>query len=175
MSSYPDTCPECGAELIKPRGPEDSPVLVVGEFPGKEEINRHKPFVGQAGEILRTELGRLGIDLYQCRVGNLWLHACNDNRSCLAFGAGKIVEEANGKKLILLLGSDCAKYFVGKDVMGISGLTVTSDLLAVPRIIAAPNPAIVLHKGCGEFRLALERFKKLMEGIDETQNECERS
>lgn len=42
--------------MCGPRGPEDSPFVIVGEAPGKHEIKEGKPFVGPSGEILNFAL-----------------------------------------------------------------------------------------------------------------------
>ncbi len=51
MSSNP-AGRECG-----PKGPVDSPFVIVGEAPGKDEIINGIPFVGPSGEVLNYALG----------------------------------------------------------------------------------------------------------------------
>ena len=42
-------------------GAQDSPWMIVGEAPGAEEDARGEPFVGQAGRLLESMLGSLGL------------------------------------------------------------------------------------------------------------------
>ena len=166
-----NNCPYCELRLVKPRGPNISPILVIGEFPGYKETMEGRPFVGEAGEVLQEEFGRLGMDLNSVLITNMWLHEENKDKDCRDYSFKACIEEAIGRKAIFLVGSDCAKYFTGKLVMSVSGLFVESPLLNAKIIICAPNPAICLQKGAtvGEFRLALKRFYKtcVKEGIYE--------
>jgi uracil-DNA glycosylase family 4 len=162
-----DRCPFCKAKLVRPSGPKESPVLILGEFPGWKELVEGFPFVGEAGNVLRKELAREGLDLKQFRLSNLWLHTENkDNEECRNWNFEQAIKEAAEKKVVFLLGSDCANFFIGKGVMEISGLEVVSPLLSsVETIICSPNPAMVLRDGSkvGEVRLAIHRFAKILE------------
>lgn len=40
-----------------PKGPEDSPFVIVGEAPGKEELIEGVPFIGPSGQVLNDALG----------------------------------------------------------------------------------------------------------------------
>ena len=42
--------------LVPPRGPEDSPLVIIGEAPGSQEMKERKPFVGPSGEVLKAAL-----------------------------------------------------------------------------------------------------------------------
>lgn len=161
-----DLCTVCENMLVEPSGPSESPILIAGEFPGYQEVMEGKPFVGKAGEVLKSEAKRLGFPLKACRITNLWLHTQPDKEDDWYAGCEKesmdaFYREARGRQAILLLGSECANKLVGKPVMQIAGLRVESPYLGAPIIICAPNPAVCLQegKGVGEFRLALKRFR----------------
>jgi uracil-DNA glycosylase family 4 len=164
-------CPVCKREdCVPPTGMKSSPILLIGEFPGKDEIKYGKPFCGATGGVLRAELAYLGIDIKRLRICNLWLHEPSKNKAldekCLAYSAGKVIEEAKGKKAILLIGSDTVKYFTGYSVKKVSGLCITSSYLSAPIIMAMPNPAEVFKGGgMGEVRLSLEKFAKKVEEL----------
>lgn len=52
-------CEHCAfpwGKLVGSRGPEDSPLAIVGEGPGKNEILENKPFVGPSGDVLKAAL-----------------------------------------------------------------------------------------------------------------------
>lgn len=153
------TCPVCHTEdVVFPSGSPKSPVLIIGEMPGREEIRFSKPFVGATGELFKKELLHLGVDLKQFRVTNLWLHEPNGNDECLKYSATKAITEAKGKQAILLVGSDAVSYFTDHKVMDVTGLRVKSSLLSAPIIMACINPAEVFHGAIGELRLSLKKF-----------------
>ena len=68
-------CPICSNLLVLPVGLKDASILLVGEYPGVEEVKSGFCWVGRGGEVLRSELARVGIQYEQCRATNLWLHA----------------------------------------------------------------------------------------------------
>ena len=147
----------CGKLAVPPRGNEKAEILIVGEFPGVEEIKQGRPFVGPSGKILRSELARVEINLSDCRVTNVALHQFPDD-PCYQFGLEQVINEAKGRRAIFLLGSECSRIFLEKSVLQVSGLVVKSKYLAAPLIMAAPNPAIVISGTLGELRLAIEKF-----------------
>jgi len=152
------TCPICGDEDCVPiAGNKDSKVAIIAEFPGREEIIKGRPMVGNMGDLLRFELGKLGVDLKRLRVGNLWHHYKNGNEQCLQYGAQQIINDSIGREVILPLGSDTVKYFTGMNVSDVSSLIVESDYFSCT-LFASVNPAIAFHQGIGEVRLALEKF-----------------
>jgi uracil-DNA glycosylase family 4 len=169
ITSY--DCPVCKRDDCVPAaGLRDSPILLVSEFPGVDEVKYGKPLCGASGGVLKAELAYLGVDMKRLRICNLWLHepskdkALNDK--CLAYSAGKVIEEAKGKKAILLIGSDTVKYFTGYSVSKVAGLHVTSSYLSAPIIMTMPNPAEVFHgAGIGEVRLSLQKFAKEIEDL----------
>jgi len=164
-------CPVCKREDCVPAaGLRDSPILLVAEFPGTEEIKYGKPLCGATGGVLKAELAYLGIDIKRLRVCNLWLHPPSKDKAldekCLSYSAGKVIEEAKGRKAILLIGSDTVKYFTGMSVSKVSGLHVSSAYLSAPIIMAMPNPAEVFHgAGIGEVRLSIQKFAKKVEDL----------
>lgn len=163
-------CPVCKRDDCVPAaGSFSSPILLIAEFPGSEEMKYGKPLVGAAGSVLRAELAYLGIDIKRLRICNLWLHPPSKNNvldeKCLAYSASKVIEEAKNKKAILLIGSDTVKYFTGYSVSQVAGLEVKSQYLSAPIIIAMPNPAEVFHGSLGEVRLSIQKFAKKIEGL----------
>lgn len=166
MSSIGDQmneCPICGHNLVIPTGPRDAKVLLIGERPGWEEIAASKPFVGATGDILRSELGRLEVDLWMLRLTNLWLHAPPSDEEqyekCLQFCLQQALVEIKGKKAILLIGSDTVSLFCDEKVSDVCGLVVKSNYIdRKVLVMACVNPAIAFHRAPGEMRLALKKF-----------------
>lgn len=152
------SCPYCGATLLHASGSPHAEILIIGEFPGKDEIDIGKPFVGATGRVLRTELAVAGIDMIMCRVTNLWLHENNKKEDCFYFGFNQAVEESRGRRAILLVGSETVQAFCDLPVSSVCGLEVDSMMLSAELVMAVVNPAIVFHTGNGELRLALKKF-----------------
>lgn len=166
MTDNPFVCPICGNDkCVPPSGNVRSPVLVIAEFPGRDEVIKGKPMVGRTGEVLKTELGLLGVDFNRLRLCNLWQHIPNGNDDCLKHGFEIVIKEAKGKQAILLLGSETVKAFCNENVSKVCGLTVKSDYLSAPIIMACVNPAVAYHISHGEVRLALKKFAQRIEGI----------
>ena len=160
-------CPVCGVnDCVPPHNPSKSRVLIVGEFPGKEEKIRGVPLIGRTGTILRNELAYMGWDLSGFGTCNLWQHEPNKNEECLQHGKSVVIKEAKKKKVVLLVGSDVAKMFLTKTVSEVNGLNVKEFLkfpFSAPVVMAMYNPAIVFHSVHGEIRLALEKFIQQVE------------
>jgi len=155
------TCPHCGREdLVLASGPKRSPILVVGEFPGRDEIKKGKPMVGAMGTVFKNELARVDLDMNQMRLTNLWLHPKNENEDCFKHGLEQVIKESRNRKAILLLGSDTVSFFCDEKVSEVSSLEVESTYLSAPLIMACVQPATVFHQGLGELRLALRKFSE---------------
>lgn len=151
-------CHKCGKLLVTPYGNPKSNILLVGEFPGYEEIREGVPFCGRTGEVLKSELMRVGIQLGNCRVTNLWQHAADDKTCDLNWHLDQLVKEFKGKSHALLMGSDVVSALLGKAVSNYSGLQVKIPEFKSTKFWVSPNPAIVFHGPLGELRLSIERF-----------------
>jgi uracil-DNA glycosylase len=131
-------------------------ILLAGEFPGAEEIIKGVPFVGKAGEVLRTELAIAGMSIEECRLTNLWLHSKSD---CdLDWHISRLVEELMDSHHALLMGSDITKALFDSGVMALSTLEMKTKLFPNTRVFVSPNPAQLFYSPVGEFRLALRKF-----------------
>lgn len=158
------TCPICGTDDCVPAaGKEDSPVLILGAFPGNEELKYGKPMVGRNGTVLAEEFRRANISISQCRITNLWGHAPNENAGCLAHWAKLATKEAKGRKGILIVGAEAVKYFCNCSVEKYNGLLVKSPFLSCPIIMPMIQPVNVFAGGLGEVRLTIQKFARLVE------------
>ncbi len=52
-------------------GPLDSDIMMIGEAPGQEEERVGKPFIGRAGNLLKSICVASGINFHQCYVTNI--------------------------------------------------------------------------------------------------------
>lgn len=57
--------------FVPPEGPENAPILIMGEAPGYEEQAIGRPFVGAAGSMLERILRRNRLNRGQFRIGNI--------------------------------------------------------------------------------------------------------
>jgi len=161
--NYPDICPICGDKLVHPTGSKDSPILLLGEFPGWQEIRWRTCFIGPTGDVLKAELSAAGLDYRDCRVTNIWLH--KPNKTCLDWNVANVAREMIGKKAVFLMGSDVAKVYLDGAISEYEGLKVKSKLFpsSVKFAVACRNPAWALRRGStiGGIRLAIRRFAEL--------------
>lgn len=159
---YPQTCPICNAPLIAPIGPPDAKVLIVSEFPGEYETEQGRPFVPQApaGRVLHAELYRVGVSIDALRLTNVWLHAPDEKDCRFSWHLYQAEQECKDRRIILVLGSTASIALLGVNVMSVSGTLVKSKKWPKTKMIVGPNPATCLHGPVGEFRLAIELFKK---------------
>lgn len=160
-------CPACGEKICPPSG-KSSDILIVGEFPSREEMIQGRPFASNpnfmsAGKIFRKELERLGVSLSDFRVINLWLHETTKDENCFKAGYNNVLDEAKGKKAILLVGSDTVETFTEYKVSDVNGLQVNSNILSAPLIYAMVNPALAAHRALGEVRFGVEKFVHRLE------------
>lgn len=169
-------CPVCQNDAcVVAVGPKKSPILLVGDKPGSQEIKEGKPFAGPTGGVLRAELARVGVDLGALRLCNLWQHPDErpDGRTkkewdvlrgkCLEHGAQQVLKEGANRKVILLMGSEPVKYFAGVSVEAYNGLCVPSQWFPHAKIVVCVQPAIVFHSGLGELRFALQHFADIIQ------------
>jgi len=160
-----ELCPICGKLMVLPVGPPDSYILLVGEYPGWEELKSGYVWVGKGGDVLRAELAMVGIQYEACRVTNLWGHHPSKEESEYDWHMGRLLGETKGRKYILLMGSDVCKAFLDEAVSDVSGLIVTSPYLPPDAVaVACKNPAVVLHDGAtiGDVRHAMSVFGRVV-------------
>jgi len=170
-------CEKCGLLLISPVGNPGSPYLLVGDFPGYLETIqglpyafRQKPTQTFSGDILRSELTRLGIMLPSVLVTNLWQH----EKAVVIEMIGKkkrkvpacppewhlnnLVALFKDRTHILLMGSEVTQALIGEKVSNVSGLKVKISGFPKVHFWVSPNPALAYSQPIGELRLAFKRF-----------------
>lgn len=166
---YRRTCTACKKSVINPSGPIKANILLLGAFPGKEEFKYNAPWSGNAGDLLKGELRRAGITYGACRATNMWMHwkpHTHDDlyEECLDFNRSQMFKELQGRRAVLLMGSDVVSFFCrGYSVSELNGLEVESEFLpkSVEVAVACFNPASALRGSIGETRLAIQKFGKL--------------
>lgn len=66
-------CPLCETRrnVVFGVGPENAPVMFIGEGPGEQEDLQGEPFVGRAGQFLDEMLSIIGLSRRNCYIGNI--------------------------------------------------------------------------------------------------------
>jgi len=166
-----ETCPVCGGNLVAVAGPVDSPILLVGAYPGWEELREGRPWVGNAGDVFRQELGKAGINYRDCRVTNLWRHQEITPKHEYyeeewEWHTNNVEAEMSERKAVLLMGRQPVLHFCKAAVTDVENMTVKSPMFP-PNIevaVAMRNPAQVLTEDgavVGNVRHAIRRFAEL--------------
>lgn len=147
-------CPVCNADIVPISG--SGRLMLLGDSPDPTDLVRGLAWQGRNGSILRTELQRLHVDMYDCKLGYLWFHAPNQNEDCLRASVTQILNHLSDVKAVCLIGKDVVEYFTSMKVSQVSATKVTSLYWQKPTW-ACYTPAMVFQS-LGEFRLALSRF-----------------
>lgn len=169
-------CPSCGKGVISPKL-SHKPYMIVKQDITQQEADTGSIFSlkgknkwgyehNTTAHYLNLELGRLGLQLSQFTLAALYMHHLPKSKKtkedkailqgCIDFSISEVVKLAQGKKIVLLMGSEVVKVFTGFSASEVYGLSVKSGLLEVPMIIPAPNPEKILHQPIGEMRIALK-------------------
>ena len=115
-----DLCPLAGTEYVPYMPPSKKlKLVIVGEGPGRKEVNQRRPFVGITGDILNDELRDAGIDRDEAHVTNSLLclgYTDKDNERAGECCAPRLLKElaALPKDVpILTLGKAATKSVLG--------------------------------------------------------------
>lgn len=172
-------CPSCGRGTLEPKR-TSKPFLIVKEMVTDNEIKSNTVFVDTVQNrwgypehtvnyYLAKELGMVGVQMNTLSLTNLYMHipskskktkeAKADAQACLDFSISEVIKEAEGKKIILLMGAEVIRLFTGYSASSVYGLRCKSELLPnVSVIIPAPNSDKLMVMPIGEMRNALKVF-----------------
>lgn len=103
-------------------GNQHSPLMVIGEGPGRDEDMQGKPFVGQAGKLLDRMLAAINIRRESVYIANIVKCRPPKNRTpfedeaklCLPYLRAQTALVS--PKVIVLLGATAVRYVLGEDV-----------------------------------------------------------
>jgi uracil-DNA glycosylase family 4 len=156
-----EPCPECpfGGPKVGSKGDPNSPFLIIGESPGKQELEKGLPFVGPSGKLLDTSLYQgehpkpYFINAMQCFPG--YGDDKNDERLKLGVSAcrKRVLDEIAKapRKLILALGTPALWTATGDLNYKITqerGKVFPSGLCGVG-ILPTVHPAFLMRGGNG--------------------------
>lgn len=151
-------------------GNSDSPLMFVGEGPGRDEDKLGQPFVGRAGQLLTKIIEAMGLtrdqvyisNVVKCRPPSNRVPEPNESDICknlLLFKEIAIIKP----KIICTLGSTATQALLGNDVRITSArgnFAPFGDALILPTY----HPAYLLRNPA-EKRTVWEDMKKIMEKL----------
>jgi DNA polymerase-1 len=162
-------------------GPKKAEIMIVGEAPGAREDETHQAFVGPAGQLLRQELQRAGIDPEECYITNVVKCRPPDNRTPelaeLKMCGSTYLSQEIAKvrpRWILLLGNSALRGVVAK-----SGITKhrgsTYELGNSCTAFAAFHPAYAIRnpRHLEPLRADLQRFGRMVRGQAHTSTKTQ--
>lgn len=146
-------CRECEVgqvynQVVKSEGNTENPdVLIIGECPGREEVEHQKPFVGQSGKILRKALSQAGINSNNSLITNTIPCRPENNKfpkdDMLVFRCRNVWlrEEIRliSPNVILLVGSKPLKY-----TLNLTGITKWRGTIFKKKIKETEKPISVI-------------------------------
>lgn len=147
-------CPKCRRQLVDPLGPLDAEYgfLVYEPFGSM-------PLDPKADHLLANELYRLGINSLEIRQVSLWGHAEGEDGE-FPWHLKRAIKAMGTVRKIMLFGTDVTTVVLGEGISRIVGLVRPCAYFPDQIVMPVPNPAHVINKPLGEFRLCLEKLAK---------------
>ncbi len=174
-------CPVCGNTGVYDRGPKNSERLIILSHPDWADVMYSLPFSivpkkMTGGYVMQREMRRVGLELSEFRTVCLWPHEEQTDNRCMEQQEKLVLEEAKGKRAILLVGAQAVAHFTGYKVSDVNGLPLESGVLSAPIIypLVSPSSVLVAGQGLGEIRFGLGEFSARLKK-DEVQHDAARS
>lgn len=142
---------------VPPTGPTDAKIAIVGEAPGKTEVDMGEPFVGRAGKLLNRFLRMSGIPRSECYLTNVSkVKPKYNNFKRRFYDNGQPTEELLGYRkdlrreladispnVIVTVGNEPTKALTGHgSITNIRGSILGTDL---GKVIPTIHPSAVLR------------------------------
>lgn len=180
-----DQCKACSVCSVYKQGPVQSEgcadlpsIMIVGEAPGNNESEEGRPFIGQAGEVIRTELRKysrifnpkttLITNVLLCRPINNKFPTTDEPKTCTSLWLDREIRLLT-PKCILCLGNTPLKFL--REQTGITKHRGTWKYLSQYDIwsFATYHPSYVMR--C-ERSKNLEEVQKFKKDIEDFAREC---
>lgn len=117
-----------GTQTVFGEGPDDAPLMLVGEQPGDQEDLAGRPFVGPSGRVLRQAMEEAGLDIGAAYVTNAVKHFKNEPR-----GKRRLHKKPNAGEIeACRWWLDLERTFVRPKVVVALGATALQGLLGSP-------------------------------------------
>lgn len=144
-------CPYRKGRTCGTSGPEDSELCIIGEAPGREEVRRGAPFVGQSGKLLEKALEKANIDMSKAYLINSLSCLPTESppsREAIESCRERVVEQAlsHPRKLILTLGNSANRSLMDEPSFKITGRRGSPiDLGDIGVVFPTFHPASILR------------------------------
>jgi uracil-DNA glycosylase family 4 len=154
-------CPLKGPQC-EGSGNPDADLVIVGEAPGRNEVQQGKPFVGLSGQILDQTLAEHGIQRKDTYVTNVVMCRPSDaegkdappNAEMIAACSKRLHDEVTARhpKMILALGTTAAQRMAGlaDTITKVQGVLQWAPEFGV-YVLPTYHPAAVLHGAVGYY------------------------
>ncbi len=150
--------PADNRRIVFGEGPENAPIMLIGEAPGGQEEKEGRPFVGKAGKNLDGFLQTLELRREEIRISNVVkvrpskvsprgaVSNRPPNREELAFFTPWLMEEIRliQPKLIVTLGNTALQSLLGRDAL-IGGMHGRITGCEEWRIFPLYHPASIIY------------------------------
>lgn len=157
--------------MVPGEGPQPAAGMIVGEAPGKQEVEAGRPFIGKAGKLLDSALRALGLDRAELYVTNVVkdLPLDSDNKIRRPFPeeiaawapilAGEIENTAPAALLALGRTATDALTDLPGDKVGFGS--------KIGNVYTAWHPSYLLHRGRDEGQMEewLEQLRPFAEAL----------
>jgi DNA polymerase len=155
-------------QAVPGEGPDNAPIMFIGEAPGFHEDQQGRPFVGPSGNFLNELLGQIGLERKDVFITNVVKSRPPQNRDPLPdeIEACRIwldtqIEIIKPKVVVTISRYAMARWFPNKKISEIHGHARRfGDVVVVPMY----HPAAALHQHSLR-RVIEEDFKKLPDYI----------
>lgn len=161
------TCPFGGLK-VGTRGPEDAPLVIIGESPGTQEVKAGKPFIGPSGNLLHKVLPRdtpAYITNALCCKPPKNKTPAKMQKAIMACRERLLAEiRKHPRKVILTLGGPAIQAVTGNlniKITQMRGQVIDSDL-AEYGIVLAVHPAFLMRGG-GDYQQFKADINKALE------------
>lgn len=180
LNERPSGCAGCpfGGVRVGHRGPKDSPIVIIGESPGSNELHQGYPFVGDSGELLDATLKKVGLP---SDIEPLYLNAMQcfprskETSDMVRAGIacrGRLLQEINEfpRKIVLSMGNSAMWSMLGDHSLKVTkerGKLWPSNACAYP-VVTTVHPAFLMRQGgfYGKWKLDLQYAVNLLKGKD---------
>jgi len=161
---------ELSKNLVPGEGSPDSPVVFIGEAPGRDEDREGRPFVGAAGRLLTEMLEDVGLHRSDVYITNVVKRRPPGNRPPrkgeIAIFLPYLRRELEivRPRVVCLLGSTAVRTFLDQPLAEVRGKIVKGDEWT---FFPTYHPAAVIYDPSLE-RVLLEDLRRLKRIINET-------
>lgn len=175
-------CPNGKAEMVGSRGDPTSPLVIVGESPGTQEVIKKLPFVGPTGAVLMDALSQdqsfkaepYFLNAIQCFPGSTKNKEEEKMTQATRTCNGRLVDliQAYPRKVIVALGNPAVRSLTNNYGLKITQIRgqVFQSTLSERGIVATVHPSFLLRGGIGashrQFKADISYAMSLCQGND---------